>query len=531
LDVTVSTRPRRLLTKVLTDGYQQHGDLRLHFRGVDGEQSATLAQLWAEAQRLAAQLRTLGVGPGDVVAFQISAWRPAAVVFYAAILAEATVLPVVYVFGAAEFEWALTDSQAAVVVTSPEAADKLRPLVDRVPTLRALLVVETDEGQVELTVAARGHGAPAVRRPAAPDPLDQTAILLYTSGTESLPKGVRHTHRTILGEVDPPVGSRPCGQSVAADEVILYTGPLGHIGSVAYLLFPWAHGRPVIYLNRWNAAVAAAACREHRVTYTHGPPIVVESLLEQIAASRPAYAALRCIRIGGASVQPALVERLDSEFGIKGYRTYGSTEHPTTASGWETEPLLARSTTDGRPLPGNRVRIVDVSGADLPAGEPGEIWTTGAERFAGYNNPELDVTALRGDWYRTGDIGVLDDTGRLAVTGRLKDIIVRGGENISADRVAGTLLQHAAIAEAAVLGVPDARYGERVAAFIVLSPGASEDQVDLGEHFARLGVSRHYLPERFDVVAELPRNAMGKVRREALRRRAAELWPEHSKGT
>jgi acyl-CoA synthetase (AMP-forming)/AMP-acid ligase II len=200
-------------------------------------------------------------------------------------------------------------------------------------------------------------------------------------------------------------------------------------------------------------------------------------------------------------------------------RCYGSSEQPTvTANGFD-DPLAERAGNDGTPLEHCAVRIVGPDGRDAEAGTDGEVWLQGPDQFVGYTDPALNREAFTEDgWFRTGDVGRLDARGRLAITDRLKDIVIRGGENISSMEVEALLVRHPAIAEAAVVGVPDDVYGERVGAFLLLVPGAREPSLaDLGAHFASLGVARQKTPEWIRVVADLPRTPAGKVKKHELR--------------
>ena len=212
----------------------------------------------------------------------------------------------------------------------------------------------------------------------------------------------------------------------------------------------------------------------------------------------------------------ALIRRADG-FGIGAFRCYGSSEHPTISSGRPEDPLHKRADTDGRICPGTEVRIVDDDGRDVAIGEAGEILTRGPEVFSGYTNAEFTRASMADGWFRTGDVGRLDADGYLTITDRKKDIIVRGGENISSKEVEDVLSAHPAIAEAAAVGAPDETYGERVCAFVVVNPGRRFDLADAAAHFADCGLARQKTPERIVVVSELPRTASGKIQKHVLR--------------
>jgi acyl-CoA synthetase (AMP-forming)/AMP-acid ligase II len=202
------------------------------------------------------------------------------------------------------------------------------------------------------------------------------------------------------------------------------------------------------------------------------------------------------------------------------FRAYGSSEHPSISGGSSEDALDKRAHTDGRLLDGVEVRIVDDALLDLPAGRPGEILSRGPELFAGYRDSALDADALLpGRWFRTGDVGVLDPDGYLTITDRRKDLIIRGGENLSSKLIEDILSEHQAVAEASVVAAPDPRYGERVCAFVVLRPGTALSLNDIRAHFSTAGTARHLAPERLEIVDDLPRTATGKVRKDELRER------------
>ena len=219
---------------------------------------------------------------------------------------------------------------------------------------------------------------------------------------------------------------------------------------------------------------------------------------------------------------PSLVERADAA-GIIAYRSYGSSEHPTASSGAVTDPQAKRAYTDGALLPGNKVRLIDCDGNDVGCGQVGEIVTTGPELFLGYADPALDAAAfLPGRWYRTGDLGFLDADGYLTVTDRLKDIIIRGGENISSKEIEDLLSEHPAVAEVAVVAAPDPVMGERVCAVVVTRAGHSFDVAEARRYFALVGVARQKTPEVVLLVDELPRTPAGKIQKFVLRTLAAD---------
>jgi non-ribosomal peptide synthetase component E (peptide arylation enzyme) len=221
--------------------------------------------------------------------------------------------------------------------------------------------------------------------------------------------------------------------------------------------------------------------------------------------------------LGGSAVPPHIALRAE-EAGFTTYRCYGSTEHPTISTGWLTDTLSERTTTDGHLLDGTFVRVVDEDGQNVVPGEEGEILCVGPEQMAGYTDFTANAEAFdESGYFRTGDLGVLFPNGLLQVTGRKKDIIIRGGENLSAVEIEEILLRHEAVHEAAAVAIPDEIYTERVCVVVALNPNASLTLDDIRQYFATAGVARHKTPERLVVLPELPHTATGKINKQELR--------------
>jgi non-ribosomal peptide synthetase component E (peptide arylation enzyme) len=278
----------------------------------------------------------------------------------------------------------------------------------------------------------------------------------------------------------------------------------------------------MVFLDHWDAPFAAELIERHRVRHGGGTPIFLFTLLEAAAERARDLSSLESFSMGGQGMTHATVALADSK-GFPGARVYGSTEHPTVTAFDPTLPFERRAGTDGRIDEANEVRIVDDEGRDLPPGSEGEIATRGPELFVGYLDSELDRESfLPGGWFRTGDVGRIDRDGFLCVTDRKKDIIIRGGENVSSVEVEEVLLRHPCVVAAAAVAMPDAIYGEKICAFVELAPGRTLSLAELGVHFADAGVARQKTPERLEIVSELPRNASGKVKKFELRQQLRE---------
>jgi cyclohexanecarboxylate-CoA ligase len=504
----------RTLAAHIRAGADAHDGCPLVFASGDGERATTLGALVSDAERFAAALQARGVGRGDVVAVQLPGSQAGAVVQVAAGLCGAVLLPVVMIYGPRELDFVLRRAGACAVVLPREYrgrphADTVLGGLSALPALKLAVVVGDD---------APGHGAVGyaslLANPGGPyhpphlDPGDR-AVLMYTSGTTAEPKGVQHSHRTLLAEATSAVYTL---NGPGARHLGLF--PPGHMAGLLSLLRILLLGTPTVIMQAWDAALAAALIDRHAVTACGGAPVQLSGLLDQQAAGTATLATLREFLTGAAPVPPSLIERADGA-GITAFRSYGSSEHPTVSAGTIADTLARRAGTDGRLLAGNQVRLVDADGRDVAEGE---ILTRGPELFTGYTDPALNAAAfLPGGWFRTGDVGRVDAAGYLTVTDRLKDIIIRGGENISAKEVEDLLVTHPAVADVAVIGVPDPALGERVGAVVVVRPGFSFDVEQAREHLAAAGVARQKTPEVVVLVDELPRTPSGKVRKDVLR--------------
>lgn len=512
------TLPERIMRSAAT-----HDRVQVVFAASTGHRETTLGALVTDALRVATALRAEGIGPGDVVAVQLGSTYEGAVTQAAVTLTGAVLLPIVLIYGHGELGFILRQSGAVALVLAgcvrgrAHAASVLAGLTPRPPALRTV-VVAGDYAPAETVPFRELLRSRTGARDAGPVPCapDARALLVYTSGTTAQPKGVQHSHRSLLAEVDGPgFGPRQARRQLAVF-------PAGHVAGLLGLLRVLVQGTPTVVLEAWDAARAAALVDTHQLTHGVGAPTQLAGLLDERDRGTASLASIEDFMTGAAGVPPALIERADAA-GIPAYRAYGSSEHPTISSGVPADPLRTRAHTDGRVLPGSEVRLIDEVGVDVAPGTPGEIVSRGAELFLGYSDSALDGAAFLPDrWFRTGDIGTLDADGYLTITDRRKDIIIRGGENISAKEIEDVLVAHAAVREVAAVGLPDAQMGERVCAVVVLAPGRTLDLEEVREHVAAAGLARQKTPERIVVVDELPRNPVGKVQKFLLRERLAQ---------
>jgi len=480
------------------------------------------ADLDAEARRMVALLREQGVRPGEAVAFQLPNWREAVVSFAALALGGYVLVPIVHIYGRKEVAFILEESGAAAYI-SPLAfghVDYGAIVETAAPSSLRLHVVvgETDVSPVAAGVTRIRWEACAERKPAVDLPEvrpDEVAVLAYTSGTTSDPKGVIHDHRSMLGEL------RHMADYMIRGKPKLMGSPVTHAtGMLGAVLGPLVTGEAIHLIDRWDPAHVLEVRLEAGVGSGTGASVFLASLLDHPGFT-PAHAALiGRVGLGGAPVPVALGQRAEAQ-GISIIRSYGSTEHPSTTGCQFDDPADLRHRTDGRPLAGVELRLVDEDGTDVPTGRPGEILSRGPDLCMGYTDPALTAAAFDPDgWYHTGDIGVLDEAGYLTITDRVKDIIIRGGENISAAEVEGALQTLPGVAEIAVVAAPDARLGEHACAVIRMRPGSAPVTLgDLTAHLSKAGLARQKWPEELRLVDDFPRTASGKIRKVDLRAR------------
>ena len=468
----------------------------------------TLREIVSAGRRIGTRLAATGIAPGDIIGVMLPNWREWLVACVATQQAGAVMLPIVSIYGARELGFILRQSRAKLLITP----DRWRT-IDYTALVADCGALPDLERHVRLggefaALEAEGLAADSVAR----DPND-LAMLFYTSGTTADPKGVMHSSKTILAEL----AAQQAARAEIDCEVVLTPWPPGHVAGALSLLRFLACGVPIVAMDQWNAANAAELIDRYRVTTSSGTPFHLSGIAEAADANGQDLSSLRNYIVGAAPVPPSLVERCLAQ-GLAVYHCYGSSEHPTVTSGTAEDPLDKQLNTEGRAIPGSEMRFVDDDGNEVGEGEDGEICTRGAELFIGYLDATLNEAAfLPGGWYRTGDIGRLDADGYLLITDRKKDIIIRGGENISSKEVENVLLGHPTVAEVAVVAAPDDRMGEVVRACVVLRAGETLTLDDVRAHFAAAGIARQKTPERLTLVDALPRNASGKVLKHVLR--------------
>ena len=417
-----------------------------------------------------------------------------------------------------------------MLVADRERIQRAAPVLDRLG-VRAIAVRMPDglpEGAARFeAILERGARMPEVA--IAPD---DDALILYTSGTTGRPKGAVSTHRAVLSALRAFACRAALSSATSAPRephphppCFILTVPLFHVtGLVPVMLSCFAAGFRLVMMHKWSPERALELVERERVTNFVGVPTMVWDLLESPDFARRDTSSLQNVGGGGAPAPPELVGRVDRSFarGRPGIG-YGLTE--TNGYGPQNwgDDYVRRPRSAGRTVPILEVRVVDEKGRDAPRGEVGEVWMRGVNLFRGYwRKPEATAEAFANGWFRTGDIGRLDDEGFLTIEDRKKDMVLRGGENVYCAEVEAALYEHPGVHEAAVFGLPHPRLGEEVAASVVPKPGATLCPEELRDHVA-LRIAAFKVPSVWQIRDErLPRTASGKILKRALRDELAE---------
>ncbi|ROS38583.1 AMP-binding protein [Amycolatopsis thermoflava] len=515
----------RSVRSLLTEAARAHPDrIALVGRRFDGARTTrTYREFDDNAHHAASVLAHLGVEPGDAVVVMLPNWveYPELVFGINEIGAVYAGIPVAY--GHRQAADILRRSKAKVLVIprrwrSNHHLEMARALRAELPGLRHIVLLDDDDsglGPGESLWSAYAD-VPARAFPE-PDP-DRICYLGFTSGTTGEPKGAMHSHNTLIYSARQQanhIGARVFGDPM----VQLVASPAGHHTGFEWgILFTTLLAGTGVHVDRWDPEWGARIIREEGVTTFFGAPTFLQDMLRTDLAGDPACP-LTCLVIAGAPVPRSLPVQASAALGAYVAPAWGMTECSilTSCTPDAGEAILR---TDGSVFAGSAVKIVDADGAEVPVGEVGELLMRGPGVVYGYyDRPDATAEAYRpGLWFSSGDRASVDEHGWLSLRGRSKDVIIRGGENIPVTDVESVVFDHPDVLNAAVVGVPDARLGERVCAVLVVKPGRPEPTVSsLAEFLLGQGLSKHYLPERVVVLGELPMTPSGKIQKFKLR--------------
>ncbi|VIO77641.1 AMP-binding protein [Bradyrhizobium ivorense] len=467
------------------------------------------------ADRAANSLLRLGVGRGDVVTVQLPNWWEFVVTAFACSKIGAVMNPVMPILRERELLYILNFCEAKVFIVPKsyrgfDYAAMAHGMRAELPHLRHVIVADGDgeTGFERMLLSSEASGLPPGLRP------DDMAVLMFTSGTTGEPKGVMHTSNSLIACCKALSGRF----GLDANDVLLVASPVGHMtGYAAIVLLSVYLGGTMILQDVWEARRGVNLMAREGVSYTAASTPFLSDICDAVKAGAPQPSSLRSFLCGGAPIPSVLIERAAGELGLTVCSLWGMTE---VLSGTLTEPARAAeksASTDGRALEGMEVRIVDADGRPLPAGESGRLLVRGAQMFKGYyKRPELQTFDSDG-WFDSGDLAYMDGDGYIRISGRVKDILIRGGENVPVVEIENLLYKHPAVSGVAVVGFPDARLGERGCAFIVPRGGSTIDLAAVQAYLGEAKMAKQFWPERVELVTELPRTASGKIQKFKLR--------------
>ncbi|WP_326635233.1 AMP-binding protein [Streptosporangium sp. NBC_01755] len=490
---------------------------------VDGARTLTYRELEHSVQAVAAGLAELGVRRGEVVSWQLPNWYEAVVLHHAVLRLGAVSNPIIPIYRQREVRYILAQAESRVVVVPgtfrgfdyPDMVAQLRP---QLPDLRHVVVARsTDEAALPFEDLLGGDpgSLPPVTRGA-----DDAILLMFTSGTTADPKGVLHTHNTLDYENRSIIEVYDLG----ADDVVFMPSPITHITGLLYgLQLPAMLGTRVVLQDIWEPTAALRLIETEGCSFTVAATPFLHGLVHHPELASFDVTSLRVFACGGADVPPALIRQAGDLLGCTATRVYGSTEFPTLSTSPPHAPEDRRAETDGRAIAPAEFRIVDEADKDVPVGEVGELLVRGPELFPHYLRDADNDGAFTADgWFRTGDLAAADAGGYIAIRGRKKDIVLRGGENISVIEVENLLFEHPAVREVAIVAMPDPVMVERACAFVVPVPGATPTLDELVAFLLGKQLAKQKLPERLEIVAELPKTQSGKVQKFRLREHVQE---------
>ncbi len=487
---------------------------------VDGAVALTYAQADRRVGALAASLQSLGVAAGDVVSWQLPNWHEGYLLHHAVLRIGAISNPIVPIYRQHEVQYILEEAGSRIVVV-PDVFRGFshRSMIDDLradlPRLENVIVARPEDrrhGQLALDELWADEGATmAPVRRSADDPI----LLMFTSGTTARPKGALHSHNTLDYENRSLIEVFELG----GRDVVFMPSPITHMTGLAYgLQMAPMLKAPLVLQDVWEPRRALELISTHRCSFTLAATPFLHGLVYHPGVERFDVSSLRVVVCGGADVPPKLMLDVGSRFGCIAARAYGSTEMPTLTTTGAGLSADKGARTDGRPIGAAQFRVVTDEGRLARHGEVGEVVATGPELFLGYLRPEDNERAFDADgWFHTGDLASVDSDGYLTIRGRAKDIILRGGENISVSEVESLLFEHPAVQEVAIVAMPDPVMSERACAYVVPTEGYLPTLEELCAFLEECNLARQKLPERLELIRELPMTPSGKVQKFRLR--------------
>ncbi|WP_265919668.1 o-succinylbenzoate--CoA ligase [Cupriavidus nantongensis] len=470
----------------------------------------TYAQFNERCTRLADAFAALGVAEGDRVAIYAKNGEALANAVFAAARAGATAVVLNWRLSAAELTYIVGDAEPAVLLYEEEFAPVVELLVEAQPLRGIVRVGERGPGVEYDSIVNASSPTASVSREVAGD---LPAVIMYTSGTTGRPKGAMLSHEALIWDAHGSANTLDWRQ----DARFLLVAPMFHIGGLSPLITNVLKGCTTVLRPEFDPQAVWQTIAAERITGMMSVPLMLQAMLAVAKAATVDASSLAWISCGASAVPKALIEAY-RELGISVHQVYGITEFSGAVSFWTAEMGLEKAHSQGKPHLHAEVRIVNpATGAALPADQDGEIWCRGPMVFSGYwRNSDATRSALHQGWYRSGDIGHLDQDGFLYVVDRLKDMIISGGENIYPAELEAAIRNVDGVADVAVVGRADARWGEIPVAFVVCKPGMSVTEADIVAA-CRERLAGYKCVKAVEFLGGLPRNAVGKILKQELR--------------
>ncbi len=482
-------------------------------------QEVSYAELQALSFQIAAMLQARGVGLGDIVSFQLVNRIEFTAITLAAVRLGAAVNPLMPVLRTHELTHILQTTESRVLIVARSFRgfsfeDMARDLGRKIDTLEHVIILEDE---------------PAFRRPATgkasdlvnaerPDP-NELFEVMFTSGTTGKPKGVMHTANTLFANTIQTTDRF----RVTADDVIFCPTPMAHqLGFLFGVLSPVFCGATAVLLDAWVPDLAVDIVENEKASICMGATPFLMDMANYPGIRERNIENFRLFISGGAPIPSALVTRAIDNLNAAIISIWGMTEVLAVTTVKIDDPAEKASGSDGCPTPHTEIRIIDGADNLMPVGKEGVLEARGATICVGYLK-QPDAFVLRDGWFDTGDLARRDADGYIRITGRKKDIIIRGGENISVAEIEGLLFKHPAVASVAIVAMPDERLGERACAYVCLKPGSTLSLPEVTAFLAEQGVAKVYFPERLEIIEQMPMTATGKIQKFELRERAKAL--------
>ncbi|MDI9233270.1 cyclohexanecarboxylate-CoA ligase [Limnohabitans lacus] len=485
----------------------------------------TYRELAQMADRVAVGLSRLGVQKNDVVACQLPNWWQFTVTYLACSRIGAVINPLMHIFRERELNFMLQHGEAKVIIAPKtfrgfDFEQMITAIQPGLPDLKHIVAVD---GQGANSFEALLSGPAWENEPDAasilsahrPGPDDITQ-LIYTSGTTGEPKGVMHSANTVMANIIPYAQRL----QLDAEDVVLMASPMAHQTGFMYgLMMPIMLKASAVLQDIWEPKKAVEVINTEKASFTMASTPFLTDLTRAVAEGKTPVPTLKTFLCAGAPIPGPLVEQARAALGTKIVSAWGMSENGAVTLIELNDPDERAFTTDGLPLPGVELKVVeiDASGPALPAGHAGKLYLRSCSNFGGYlKRQHLNGTNAEG-WFDTGDLARIDAQGYVRITGRSKDVIIRGGENIPVVEIESLLYKHPAVAMAAIVAYPDERLGERACAVVVTKPGQSFDMPTMVDYLKAQKVATQYIPERLDLVDAMPATPSGKIQKFKLR--------------